>query len=818
MTPLAKRLPRELRHDLGKYLGLFFLIVLLIAFISGYLAAARSIQSVIADTRAQSLMEDFSFTTQFALPDELRAQVEDLTDGVVIDNWSADVPLALAGSDSACTVRLFKNRTDVDLASYLEGCAPAAADEIALDRVFMSNNGLAVGDQVEVGGQPVTIVGAVCLPDYQALVQKSTDMIFNALTFTIAQVTPEGYDAMAGEHTVWRYAVRLADPSLSLIDRTSLEGDVANALSDGGALLTDLVDRETNAAMTFADDDLEGDQLMWEFLLGILLVVVSFAFVVLTNASIDSQSAVIGTLLALGYRKRELLGHYLTLPLVVGIAAAIVGNVVGYGILIRFMADLYYGSYGLPPFRVTFDVQTFVLTTVVPLVVLVAVTLAGLAIKLRATPLAFLRHEVGTHSRLSAVRLPDRWSFATRFRLRVFLRNASHFAVLFVGIIAVTLLFIMGLCMMPMVAHYADQASSDLPANHLYMLKAPLEIDASDEERDNYAALETLITTENPLENLSMRDLLQLGKKASQVDLQGNAVNVAQNTPEAIGQAEKFGVSTLVVARRYSESDEEVSVYGVSPDSRYWTDMALDASAPQAATPVVVGAGLVEKCQVELGVPFEMRDRFTGDSYLVVATSTWGSDANVNVYLSLDAYNEMFGNAADFFNGYASDLPLNLDERFLALELTPEQMHNIANQMESSMGAVMRMVTVLALAVSFVLIYLLTKTVIDRSARYVSYMKVFGYRNHEIDRLYVRPITITVLASLVVSLPIDIWLIKIVVNYMMAAYAGNFAIYIGPVLVLEVLALGIGSYAAVALLHLRKVRRVPISLAMRTAE
>ena len=35
-SPLAKRLPRELRNNLGKYLGMFLLLTLAIAFTSGY--------------------------------------------------------------------------------------------------------------------------------------------------------------------------------------------------------------------------------------------------------------------------------------------------------------------------------------------------------------------------------------------------------------------------------------------------------------------------------------------------------------------------------------------------------------------------------------------------------------------------------------------------------------------------------------------------------------------------------------------------------------------------------------------------------------
>ena len=62
----------------------------------------------------------------------------------------------------------------------------------------------------------------------------------------------------------------------------------------------------------------------------------------------------------------------------------------------------------------------------------------------------------------------------------------------------------------------------------------------------------------------------------------------------------------------------------------------------------------------------------------------------------------------------------------------------------------------LAVFIFLLFMYLLTKAVIDHSARSISYMKVFGYRDSEISHLYIRSITLCVAASLVLSLPVII--------------------------------------------------------------
>ena len=145
-------------------------------------------------------------------------------------------------------------------------------------------------------------------------------------------------------------------------------------------------------------------------------------------------------------------------------------------------------------------------------------------------------------------------------------------------------------------------------------------------------------------------------------------------------------------------------------------------------------------------------------------------------------------------------------------------MHKIANQMDDSMGDLMNMVVGMAVVIYFIMMYLLTKTVIDRSARSISYMKVFGYRDGEINRLYVRSITITVAVSLVLSLPIVIRAVCLFAEVVFMNYSGNFAINIPFWLMAESVAIGFATYLVVALFHVRAVKRVRLEEALKVQE
>ena len=199
MTPLARRLPRELRNNLGKYLGIFLGIFLLmtgsIALTSGFLLAAHSIGRIIESMRDEYAIEDGRVTTSFEAT----------------------------------------------------GAQLKAAED--------------------AGGAP---------------------------TYT--------------------YSFTFNDRDPSVADRTDAEEDMVDALTDADARVDDLIDADSNQGIGYARNDVDGDSMMWTTLLDIIIVIMAFVFVVLTDATIEEESAIIGTLLASGYRKREIVLHYLALP------------------------------------------------------------------------------------------------------------------------------------------------------------------------------------------------------------------------------------------------------------------------------------------------------------------------------------------------------------------------------------------------------------------------------------------------------------------------------------------------------------------------
>lgn len=815
MSPLTKRFPRELKANLGKYLGIFLLMTIAISFTSGFLVAASSIERTLDGMRDTYLVEDGRFATAFEAPDDAIDAVEDL-DVTVHEAFSYDLDFKAQDGVQNATARVYEQRTAVNLAAYAEGHAPEADDEIALDRVFCQNNDIEIGDTVQAGGVTFTVCGIMTLPDYQALFEDNASFVFNALTFTVAEVSPDAFEALGretGTAPTYTYSFIMDDRTMPADERADVEERMVEALGEGGATVTDLLDADSNQGIGYAVGDVEGDQGMWQTLSLVLIAIMAFTFVVLTAGTIEDESAIIGTLLASGYRKRELVAHYLLLPCLVGVAAAAVGNVLGYTLMADPMKGLYYNSYSLPPYEAFWSWKTFFLTTAVPLALLVGITLAGLVRTMRHTPLQFLRHELGRGGTKRGIRLPDRFPFTARFRIRVFVRNLGNFATLFLGIAFASLLLLFGLCMMPTMDHYASQLRGGVPAEHLYTLKAPLELEGTDDEREAWAAAALLTSVDDPSDlGLSQAELLETVQAAQTVDPDAHPVNTTAHSEGTVAQAEKFAAASLTYARGGDAGEEPVTVYGIAGDSRYWSD--VDVSGDGAA----LGRGMAQKFGIDVGDSVTLHSAFEGTDYTFTVDALYGEPTNMSLYLSIDAFNRAFGNDADFFNGYASDETLQLDARYLAGETTPADMDKAADQMNDSMDNMTSMMTGLAVAVFLVFMYLLTKTVIDRSARAISYMKVFGYRDREINTLYLRSITLTVCVSLVACLPLLIMGLSALFRIMLYDITGNIEVYT-PIDCLAIdVAVGLATYAVVAFLHTRRIKRVPLALALKVQE
>lgn len=792
-NPLGKRLPRELRSEFGKYLVIFLLLTASIGLISGFLVACDSMIIAYNESFEKYNIEDGHFELAKKANKAQLKSIQAL--GITLyENYYVEEELS-----SGASVRIFQNREAVNRVCLMRGRFPEKTGEIAIDRMFADNNDLTLGDRLEGEYQTYTITGLVAMPDYSALFSNNNDIMFDALQFCVGVVTPEQFALYDQNYITWSYAWKYKDLKLETAAWTVDDGlnsdtvDTAEEREISDQLLEDIKDlaplkafvpRYQNRAITFTGEDIGSDKAMMSVLLYIIIAIIAFVFAVTISDTISKEAGTIGTLRASGYTRGELVRHYMSMPLIVTLISALTGNIAGYTVFEKMMSDLYYGSYSLPTYEKIWNMEAFVKTTLIPVLIMAVITFFILSNKMRFSPQQFLRRDLSRRRKKRAVRLPHGIPFFTRFRMRVFFQNLPNYLVLTVGILFANLLLMFGLMLPQVMDDYSRDIKSQMIAEYQYILTLPIE--AQDEDH----------------------------KLASMINMIRFMEDIKTENPDA----EKFSVYTLQTPKDPAYKQEEIMLYGIEPTSRYLQfDVNVEDLKPSE---VVISKAYAEKYQLEPGDSFTLGEIYEDKNYTFTVASVFDYYGSVSLYMSRSALNQLFDYDRDFFCGYLSDSEIkDINAKYIGTVIDYDALTKVSRQLDTSMGGMADMVVVFAVIMFMILIYLLSKIVIEKNAQSISMTKILGYTNGEISRLYIMSTSIVVIILILLSIPVLWYAIKgifmVILRSMMTGW-----LPINPSYrkFTEMILLGICSYAIVALLEYRKISHVPMDEALKNVE
>ena len=778
-NPLWKRLPRELVGDIGKYLVIFLFMTATIGFVSGFLVADESMLEAYDESFEKYRIENGNFTLDSQATEEKLEELEQ--EGVTIyENFYLDEPVDVdLDGTSDGTMRIFKKREEVNLVCLMKGTFPETADEIAIDRMYADNNSLAVGDTITVGGKELKITGLVALSDYSALFSDPGDLMFDSVKFGVSVLTPEGFAAFPDTHMKycysWLYEKKPADDTE--------EKEMADDFLELLAAKTDIsgyLPGYLNQAIRFTGDDMGGDKAMVEVLLYILIAIMAFVFAVTTNNTIQKEAAVIGTLRASGYTRRELLLHYISLPILVTILAAVIGNILGYTVFKGIVADMYYGSYSLPTYETRWNAEAFCLTTLVPFVIMAVINVVLIRGKLKISPLRFLRKDLGSTRRSKAVRLPN-FKFFNRFRIRILIQNRASYLTLFIGIVFANILLLFGMMMSPLLSHYQEETINNMLAKYQYILSVPDELDVEE------------------------NSLLGMVQKLLMPSLETENEN-----------AEKFCMESLkMIPEKEGKDGESITIYGIEPDSKY---VEADFSG-LSEKGVLLSDGFQQKYGSKTGDTISLKEPYGSKTYEFQVGGFYDYPGALAFFMPAENFRRLFGKKEAYFNGYFSDEELtDLDDDYVTTTITQDDLTKVSRQLDVSMGEMFQLFNVFSLILFALLIYLLTKLIIEKNASSISMVKILGYKNREIVSLYLVSTTWVVIFSVLASFFFATELIKDIYIFMMSEYSGWLTLYIEPSIYGKMFALGMLVYALVAVLQFRSIKKIPMDEALKNVE
>ena len=327
-------------------------------------------------------------------------------------------------------IRLFADTQKIDKAVILEGSPLRDDDEVLLTYNYAKAQGLSIGDTITLAGHDYVICGLCIRPDYAAMYANPEDSFPNSTDFGIALITPNAMNSIGGYSSYYsvKYIIpeREADFRAAIYSRYgTLEYIGKSANPRTGGLLSQA-------------DDLESEFSVYS---PIIMIVVVAVIAMVLGRTVRRESRTIGTLMALGYRRSELMRHYLWYALI----PAVFGDILGLALCYPFakLFNMYMFSFAE---HIEYQVQVPVGILIAALIIPpIAYGISALLVLCRAlgqdiVPLLKGSTKGKTARMLSRSRLP----FPILYGIRSLFGNISRSLTMIVGIAAASMAIILG--------------------------------------------------------------------------------------------------------------------------------------------------------------------------------------------------------------------------------------------------------------------------------------------------------------------------------------------------------------------------------------
>jgi len=804
------------------------MIILGIYIVVSIVGAAEMVIRGTEEAKRENHVEDGEFSVFVPLTD---AMIESLSQrGTVIERmFSFD-----AEANDGSMLRVFSVREYINKITLDEGSLPITrggdeTTEAVIEMQYAKAHSIEVGDRIIVDERAFIISGIGTVPDYDAVLKTFSTPAADAENFGLMFVPNDIYTDIVNQGRKsenYTYAFRLGDKSADDLkdrikalefDYTKVEdvyfrekiGDALDqkeevcaalrklsdgtgkvkdgagklkegiaklGLDDGGVYegaaeldrgmrkfkseaedlldevfavemenLTGFVKADENQRIAAAAGDVVMDKKVGLVAGVIVLILFAYVISVFVVHQIEREQSVIGALYSMGVKKGDLLRHYVKLPTMLAFLAGCVGCALAFSPLgVDMMAQNTYDYFSIPDFDRVYPIYLIVYGALLPPVICLLVNILTINKKLSKTALSLLRNEQSPQKQKN-YDLRIR-SFTRLFAVRQLLREARSAVIILIGMLITMMVMVLGINTSVLCTNIKNRNVADTKYEYMYLLKYPMK--------------------------------------------------------EVPKEAEATYIKSLTIDCEGYNLD--VSVIGIDKESRYFTDVTPEKGKNKA----VINASLKQRFGFDTGDKILLEDKAMDVNYSFSITDVSDYSVGFVIFMDIRSMRDLFGEDADYVNALYADEELAIEEgRLYSVTSKKDIEHSSAVFLE-----MMRSLTVTLLAagsiICCVVMYLMMAVMIDRSAKGISLLRIFGYRFGEVRKLYLNGNTAVVAIGGLFVIPLAKRLIDTIypsfianvacsmdLHYPWFLYAG---IYLGLLCI----------YFAVNVLLLRKIRSI----------
>lgn len=741
---INKKIKRTMLESKSQYMGSLLLIIFSCLLFTMFNLVSINLTGLLSSFEKDYKQEDANFMTDKKLNNI--GTLEEKFNMSIEETKSYDYSIS-----TNKTLRIFRENTKVDIPAIIEGKS-LSRGYICIDPSYAKANKLKIGDSIKINNDNFTISGFMSLPNYIYPLKSESDIMNDPNSFGIAVIGKDDFDSLSKGNIF--YVIRFKDDRINLDDKIS---EFKDYLRGENVLILSWRNVTDNTRVTYMTAKLAGiDKMSASMPISILILTCILTGIVMWRM-LKKEAVIIGTLYALGYKKREIMKHYLLYPLIISLLGGGVGTILGT-ITLRPMITYYVSYFNIPVGSLSFSISCLIISILLPVIFLIICGYFVVNKSLKDSPVELIKggrgkDKVGFIER--KIKL-DKLSFNTKFKIREQLRSIPRSVFLLLGIIIATMLLLMG---------FTAKSSMD------YLMKNSF----SEAFKYNYQYI----------------------------------FNSVQN-----GIPEKGEAFSEIPFALKSDNKLTFTVYGVSQDSQY-ISFKDKAGNVLKSDKVIITRPLADKFNIKPKEPIKVINRLDSKEYSITVDSIAETFLGQYIYIPLDKLNDMLKLPDNSYMGLWSTERIDIPENRLLTIVTTDDMKNAFNTMTQPLQAVIGGIAFMSFIIGLIVIYVVTSLIIEENKENISLMKVLGYRNREVYSLILNSSAFIVVMGYILGVPLLLATMSALFKSITKDMSVSFPVTIKYIYVLMGFVIIYSIYELSKLLSRRKINRISMAEALK---
>lgn len=676
---INKKIIRTMKMHKAQYIGSIVLISISCILFSMFNIMGINITRNLKDFKKYNVQEDASVILQNKLNDI--PLLENTYNLILEERGAADYEF-----NEKSTLRVLSKTEKIDKYAVVKGRDISGTGEVLLDPGFAKAHNIDIKSHITIFRKDFVVVGFTSSPDYIYPLKSESDMIKNPDAFGIAIVSKDDFENLKQGFKF--YSLKFKGGGRSAFE---------NYIHKNNTVIK-WVNREDNMRITFIEGDLKGVEPMGKVLPVVILLVTCVLVSVILWRLLKQEFSQIGVLYALGYRKKEILKHYLSYPIMLSLPGSITGTIVGIILVNPFIAFIA-SFYNLPVFSTGYEMKYLFISLILPFAFLIPSTILVVVKALKLSPLELLRgggNKIKTgfwEKKLSLNRL----NFNTKFKIREVLRNIPRSLLMLLGVTFAAALLLVG---------FSTKDSMD------YLM------------------------------NKSFDETFQY-----QYDYMFNSIQTEKAT-----EGEIVSLGEFTTDKGHNENNNFI-IYGMEKNAKL---VSLKDSKGNLLSmdQVIVTRALANKNNIHEGDYLPVKNTITSREYTLKVDKIAEFYLGEFVYMPIDSLNIMCGYPPGSYLELYSTRKLDIKPESLISANNKEDIIEGYKTMVKPFQYMIGMIGFAAFIIGLIIIYVVTSLVIEENRGNISLLKILGYGKKSIYALVLNTNTWFVIIGYLLAIPL----------------------------------------------------------------